>query len=262
MALVSLQVLDHVGTLCLNKPALHNAFDAELIAELTEKIDLLGRSADVRCIVLTGAGTSFSAGADLHWMRAQQQASQAENLADAKRLAQLMRTLAYCSKPTIARVNGQAFGGGVGLIACCDIAIGVSTARFALTESKLGLAPAVISPYVINAIGARQAMRYFQSAELFGAERARELGLLHAVAESDALDAAISAQIKLLKTAGPQAMKSSKQLVQQISGRSAEAQMLQDEQTAQLIATLRVSEEGQEGLRAFLEKRTANFVLP
>ena len=260
MSAILLQIKDQVGYLTMNRAELHNAFDAALIKELTAQIDAISRKAEVRVLVLTGAGSSFSAGADLNWMRTQQQATAAENLNDARALAQLMRTLAFCSKPTIASVNGQAFGGGVGLMACCDIVISVDSAKFGLTESKLGLAPAVISPYVIAAIGQRQAMRYFQSAEIFSAERAFQLGLIHELCSAENLDATLIRQLKLLKTAGPNALKACKQLVHRVSGRSIESQMLIDEENAQLIARLRTSAEGIEGLSAFLEKRKAAFV--
>lgn len=259
MSAILLEIKDQIGFLTMNRAEVHNAFDAALIKALTGQIDALSRDAALRVLVLTGAGSSFSAGADLNWMRAQQTATPAENLNDARALAQLMRTLAFCSKPTIALVNGQAFGGGVGLMACCDMVISVDSAKFGLTESKLGLAPAVISPYVIAAMGQRQAMRYFQSAEIFSAERAHELGLVHELCSVDALEATLLRQIKLLKAAGPNALKACKQLVHRVAGRSIESQMLIDEENAQLIAALRTSAEGVEGLSAFLEKRKAGF---
>jgi len=259
MSALLLEIKDQIGFLTMNRAELHNAFDAALIKELTGQIDALSRDEAVRVLVLTGAGSSFSAGADLNWMRAQQQSTQAENLNDARALAQLMRTLAFCSKPTVAAVNGQAFGGGVGLMACCDIVISVDSAKFGLTESKLGLAPAVISPYVIAAIGQRQAMRFFLSAEIFSAERALELGLIHELCSAEAFEATLFRQLKLLKAAGPNALKACKQLVHRVAGRSIESQMLLDEENAQLIARLRTSPEGIEGLSAFLEKRKAEF---
>jgi methylglutaconyl-CoA hydratase len=194
-------------------------------------------------------------------MQSQLTASEAENLSDARKLALLMRSLAFFPKPTIARVNGSAFGGGVGLIACCDIAVGVSDARFGLTETKLGLVPAVISPYVIDAIGMRNALRYCQTAELFDAARAHSMGLLHEVVTSEQLDATVALQIKNLRQAGPNALKAAKQLVHRVAGMSLEDQMDTDEENAQLIARLRVSAEGQEGLRAFLAKRRADWVI-
>ena len=237
----------------LNRPTLHNAFDAGLIAELTAALVQAGTDASVRVVVLEGAGASFSAGADLNWMRGMAAASEAENREDSLALARLMRTLDELPKPTIARVHGAAFGGGVGLIACCDIAIGVADAKFGLTESKLGLLPAVISPYVIAAIGTRQARRWFATAEIFDAATALQVGLLHQVVTMEQLDDAVQRQVSLLLKAGPHASASAKSLVRQVAAQS-DRDVL-DETNATLIAGLRVSAEGQEGLSAFLDKR-------
>ena len=237
----------------LNRPTLHNAFDAGLIAELTEALVAAGADAAVRVVVLEGAGASFSAGADLNWMRGMAAASEAENREDSLALASLMRTLDQLPKPTIARVQGAAFGGGVGLIACCDIAIGVPEAKFGLTESKLGLLPAVISPYVIAAIGARQARRWFATAELFDAATALHIGLLHQVVATEQLDAAVQRQIDLLLKAGPLAAAGAKSLVASVVAEPDGS--IQDHSNAALIARLRASPEGQEGLSAFLDKR-------
>jgi len=245
-------------TLRLNRPDLHNAFDAGLIAELTAALRQAGNDPDVRVVVLAGAGRSFSAGADLHWMRGMAAASEAENRIDALALAGLMRTLDELPKPTIARVQGAAFGGGVGLVACCDIAIGVDTARFGLTESRLGLLPAVISPYVVAAIGPRQSRRWFATAEQFDAAAALQMGLLHQVVAAGELDAAVAGQVSLLEKAGPIAAASAKRLVSQVLA-SHDRDAL-DEANADLIARLRVSPEGQEGLGAFLEKRPPGWV--
>ncbi len=242
-----------VARLRLNRPELHNAFDATLIATLTSCLQALAEDASVRVVVLEGAGASFSAGADLHWMRGMAAASESVNREDALALARLMRLLDILPKPTIARVHGAAFGGGVGLIACCDIAIGASVAKFGLTESKLGLLPAVISPYVIAAIGARQARRWFATAEMFDAVEARRIGLLHQVVEADQLDAAVQQQIELLLKAGPVAVAMAKTLVRRIAN-DGDAGTI-DAANADLIAKLRVSTEGQEGLSAFLDKR-------
>lgn len=247
-------------TLTMDRAEVHNAFNAELISRLTDALVVADADPAVRAVVLAAAGPSFSAGADLNWMREMAGYGEAENLADAGRLALLMRTLAYLGKPTLARVQGSAFGGGVGLVACCDIAIGVPAAKFALTEVRLGLVPAVISPYVIAAIGARQARRYFQTAEAFDALRARELGLLHEVVEPDQLDAAVARELKLLKAGGPVALAESKALVARVEGRSRVQQEALDADTAALIARLRVSAEGQEGLGAFLSKRKSAWV--
>jgi methylglutaconyl-CoA hydratase len=242
-----------VARLRLNRPALHNAFDADLIAALTAALVQVGSDPGVRVVVLEGAGASFSAGADLNWMRGMAAASEVENRDDALALARLLRTLDELPKPTIASVHGAAFGGGVGLVAACDIAIGVPEARFGLTESRLGLLPAVISPYVIAAIGARQARRWFATAEIFDAGEARRIGLLHEVVDATALDTAVQRQIDLLLKAGPIAAASAKALVRDVvAGTDATAI---DRATAALIARLRVSAEGQEGIGAFLEKR-------
>ncbi len=249
-----------VMTLTLNRPDIHNAFDDRLIVGLTRALERIDQEPSVRAVVLTGAGKSFSAGADLNWMRGMASASEEDNRADSLRLAKLMRTLAFMSKPTVARINGAAFGGGVGLVACCDIAIAGSSAKFGLTEVRLGLVPAVISPYVINAIGPRQAMRLFQTAEIIDATEAERLSLVHQSVPDDELDDAVERQLKFLLIAGPEAVKASKSLVGAIAARTAEGQQRMDEQTAALIARLRVSAEGQEGLSAFLDKRKPNWV--
>lgn len=253
--------VDHDGavvTLRLNRPELHNAFDAGLIASLTATFEALGADPAVHAVVLAGEGPSFSAGADLQWMRAMAGASQEENRRDALELARLMRTLDELPKPTIARVHGAAFGGGVGLVACCDIAIAAEGARFGLTESRLGLLPAVISPYVIAAIGPRQARRWFASGEHFDAATAQRIGLVHQVVAADALDAAVQAQLALLGKAGPVATASAKALVRDVLAFGADRDAL-DDANAGLIATLRASDEGREGLSAFLEKRAPRW---
>ncbi|HEX7112511.1 MAG TPA: enoyl-CoA hydratase-related protein [Mizugakiibacter sp.] len=243
-----------IATLTLQRPQVHNAFDDRLIAELTEALRTLDHDDAVRAVVLTGAGSSFSAGADLHWMRGMAAADEAENRADSLRLAALMRTLNFLSKPTVARVNGAAYGGGVGLVACCDVAIGVEGAKFALSEVKLGLVPAVISPYVIAAIGVRHARRLFLSGEVFDAAAAARIGLLHEVVPVAELDAAIDRALHWLAKGGPHAQREAKQLALRAAGMTPETQQRIDEDNAALIARLRVSAEGQEGLGAFLDK--------
>ncbi|MET0718399.1 MAG: enoyl-CoA hydratase-related protein, partial [Pseudoxanthomonas sp.] len=237
--------------------ALHNAFDAALIAELTAALAAAGADSGVRVVVLEGAGASFSAGADLNWMRGMAAASEADNRQDSLALARLMRTLEELPKPTIARVHGAAFGGGVGLVACCDIAIGAPEAKFGLTESKLGLLPAVISPYVVSAIGPRQARRWFATAEIFDAQTALKIGLLHEVVPAEQLDSAVRRQIDLLLKAGPLAAAGAKSLVARVVAATDGAAL--DQANASLIAGLRVSPEGQEGLAAFLDKRTPSW---
>jgi methylglutaconyl-CoA hydratase len=249
-----------VARLRLNRPDLHNAFDADLISALAAQLAAVAADESVRVVVLEAAGASFSAGADLRWMRGMAAASEAENRADSLALARLMRTLDELPKPTIARVHGAAFGGGVGLVACCDIAIGTPAARFGLTESRLGLLPAVISPYVIAAIGPREARRRFATAEIFDATQALRMGLLHEVVDESELDAAVRRQIDLLGKAGPIAAASAKSLVRRIAKGGEPADI--DATNADLIARLRVSPEGQEGLSAFLDKRKPAWCVP
>lgn len=256
----SLLVQHHrgVATLTLDRPELHNAFDAGLIGTLTRALQQAGADPSVRAVVLAGSGASFSAGADLQWMRAMASASQEENRIDSLALALLMRTLDELPKPTIARVHGAAFGGGVGLVACCDIAIAAEGARFGLTESRLGLLPAVISPYVIAAIGPRQARRWFATGEHFDAATAHEIGLVHQRVPAAALDDAVQAQLELLRKAGPVASASAKVLVREVCAAGGDRDAL-DRANAALIAALRASDEGREGLSAFLEKRAPHW---
>ena len=244
----------------LQRAALHNAFDDGLIAELGAAIDAASADESLSVLVLSGQGPSFSAGADLNWMRRMATASEDENRADAEQLARLLRALAYCPLTTIARVNGAAFGGGVGLIAACDLAITVDSARFGLSETRLGLVPAVISPYVIDAIGVRAARRYFQTGETFDAATALRLGLVQELVTIDQLDPAVERQIERLLDNGPRALREAKRLALRVGGRSLEAAQALDQENATLIARLRVSPEGQEGLSAFLEKRKPQFL--
>lgn len=248
-----------VATVTLDRAEKHNAFDDALIAALTEALIKLDRDPAVRVVVLTGAGASFSAGGDLAWMKRMAAYSVEQNLDDAEKLAELMAVLDTLGKPTIARVNGQAYGGGVGLIACCDIAVAVEGARFALTEVRLGLVPAVIAPYVLNAIGERQARRWFLTAEAFDAGRARELGLVHEVVAAAALDAKVGELVTALLAGGPAALGDAKELIRKARPHSPAAARSLRKLTARTIATLRSGPEGQEGLAAFLEKRAPNW---
>ncbi|MGN6482037.1 enoyl-CoA hydratase/isomerase family protein [Luteibacter sp.] len=249
-----------VAWLLMNRPEVHNAFDDALIAELTAAIDAVDADPEVRAVVLTGTGASFSAGADLNWMRGMASASEADNRADSERLARLMRRLQFLSKPTIARVNGAAFGGGVGLVACCDIAIAAEGAKFALSEVKLGLVPAVISPYVIAAIGLRQARRLFVTGEVFGAAAAHAMGLVHETAPMEELDTAVERVLGLLGKGGPVAQREAKQLALGMGGMTEAAMETTDTANAALIARLRVSAEGQDGLSAFLDKAQPSWL--
>ena len=244
-----------VATLSLDRPQVHNAFDDTLIAETTAALESFAADAGLRALVLTGTGATFSAGADLNWMRRMATASADENRDDALRLAKLLRALQFFPKPTVARINGSAYGGGVGLVACCDIAIGVEGAKFSLSEVKLGLVPATIAPYVVQAIGPRQARRLFVSAEIFDATEAARIGLLHQCFAADQLDEAVDRQLHFLGKGGPIAQHEAKLLALRTSGMTAESAERVDTENAALIARLRVSSEGQQGLSAFLEKR-------
>lgn len=249
----------NVLTLTLNRPQVHNAFDDGLISALTSALDSALKNKHLRAVVITATGTSFSTGADLNWMGRMADASEQENERDAMCLADLMRRLNYLPIPTIAKVNGHAFGGGVGLIACCDIAISVDHAHFGLTEARLGLAPAVISPYVFRRIGESNARRYFITAERFDAFHAADIGLIHKVVAPAQLDEAVEEQIKLILATGPKASVICKNLAFAVAGHEADAQRQFDEYSSKLIARLRVEHEGQEGLRAFLENRVPDW---
>lgn len=245
-----------VATITLHRPDKHNAFNAELIMELSRVFGELEENAEVRVVVLTGEGPSFSAGADLNWMRGMAEAPESDNRDDARRLAAMLRRLNFLTKPTVARVNGAAFGGGVGLVACCDVAVGAAGARFGLTEVKLGLVPATIAPYVVRAVGPRQARRLFLTAEIIDAGEAAALGLLHDVVPAEELDEAVQRQVGFILKNGPRALAEAKYLANMVIDWSESQQVELDEETSELIARLRVSDEGQEGLAAFLDKRS------
>ncbi len=242
-----------VATVALNRPAIHNAFDDRLIADLTAALRRLADDAAVRVVVLTGSGESFSAGGDLNWMRRMAGYSDAENLADATALAELLRTLNELAKPTVARVNGAAFAGGLGLVCCCDIAIAATEASFSISEARLGLVPATISPYVVAAVGARAARRYFLTAERFTAAEAQRIGLVHEIAPRAGLDEAVAKIVAALLDAGAEAQARSKRLIAEVQDRPmTEALMAL---TARAIAEARASAEAREGLAAFFAKR-------
>lgn len=246
-----------IATLTLDRAEVHNAFDDHLIAGLTHKLRDLDHNPAVRAVVLGARGKSFSAGADLNWMKRVARYSEAENIRDAIALASLMRTLDAMTKPTIARVQGSALGGGVGLVACCDIAVASTTATFSLSEVRLGLIPAVISPYVIAAIGSRNARRYFLTAERFDAREALRIGLVHSAVEDRELDATVDRIIDELLKCGPKAIAAAKDLIAHVAHRPID--QLLAEETAMRIARIRVSPEGQEGIAAFLDKRPAGW---
>ena len=249
-----------VATIWMNRPDLHNAFDEILIAELTAACVALDDDADVRVVVLAGRGKSFSAGADLNWMRRAANNGLDDNLNDARALARMLRTLAEMNKPTIARVQGAALGGGMGLAAACDIAVASTKAVFATSEVRFGIIPSAISPYVLRAIGARQATRYFQSAERIDAVRAREIGLVHETVEAGALDARIQEIASALLQGGPLAQAAAKDLIRAVDGESINDNLV--EETAHRIAHLRATPEAREGIAAFLDKRSAAWITP
>ena len=250
-----------VARLSLNRPQVHNAFDDALIVETTAALESLAADATLRALVLTGTGATFSAGADLNWMRRMADAGEQENRDDALRLAKLLRTLQFFPKPVIARVNGAAYGGGVGLVACCDIAIGVEGAKFALSEVKLGLVPAVISPCVVAAIGARHARRLFVSGEVFDAGEAARIGLLHQCVPAAQLDEAVDRAVHFVLKGGPLAQREAKQLALRTAGMTIESAERIDAANAELIARLRMSAEGRQGLAAFLDKRAPDWAM-
>ncbi|MEP7206319.1 MAG: enoyl-CoA hydratase/isomerase family protein [Casimicrobiaceae bacterium] len=255
---IAIERRDHIALVTLARPEVHNAFNAVLIRELTAALETIDGDTAVRAVVLKGAGRTFCAGADLNWMRETSIYTKAQNLADARALAHLLHTLDTLRKPTVACVHGAAYGGGVGLVACCDIALASRDAVFALSEAKLGIIPATISPYVIEAIGARQARRFFLSCERFSAVEAMRIGLVHDVAPDDALDARVNEILAALLLAGPAAQRACKELVRAVAHRPIDAAMIDD--TAQRIATVRATPEGKEGIAAFLEKRPAAWV--
>ncbi len=246
-----------VARLILDRPEKHNAFDDALIVDLTAALENLDSDVSVRIVILAAEGSSFSAGGDLTWMQRAAKYDAAQNLADAQALAKLMATLNGMSKPTIAVVQGPAYGGGCGLIAACDIAIATSAAVFALTEVRLGLIPAVIGPYVIRAIGQRQARRLFLTAERFSAEEAHRIGFIHEVTTIGGLHDVVDKVVSLLLQGGPQALGEAKQLIQELADPD---NLQQADAMAKKIAAMRQTSEGQEGIAAFLEKRKPTWI--
>lgn len=259
MKFVQLTRTGALVTITLNRPDLHNAFSAEMIAELHAAMTQLADDASVRAVVLTGAGASFCAGADLNWMKASLDLTRDENIADAQRLAEMYDALNSLPKPVIGRINGAAVGGGVGLVACCDIAVAADNAKFGFSEVKLGIIPAVIARYVVPKIGASHARALFVSGRRFDAAHALRLGLVHDVTPPSKLDAVVQQVVDDVLSSGPEAIGRAKQLVQAIATLPADEQR---RYTVEAIADARTSSEGQEGLRAFLEKRRPWWVEP
>ncbi len=248
-----------VARITLTRPEVRNAFSDEAIAAITAAFEDVGARSDVRAIVLAAEGPAFCAGADLNWMRRMADYTRDENIADAALLAAMLRTIAECPKPTIARVQGDVYAGGMGLVAACDMAVAVETAGFCLSEVKLGLIPATISPYVIRAMGARAAQRYFLTAERFDAAEALRIGFVHAlVADAAALDAAVDAWTLQLAANSPHAVRVCKRLVQDVAGRAIDDALIAA--TVEGIADIRASDEGREGVQAFLNKRKPSWL--
>lgn len=241
-----------VATLTLNRSEKHNAFDDRVIEALNSTLTRIAAEEWIKVMILSSTGNSFSAGADLNWMQRMAAYSESENLEDARRLADMLRNLNTLPQPTIARVQGAAFGGAVGLVSCCDMAVGSTLARFCLSEVRIGLVPATISPYVIAAIGARAARRYFTTAEVMDASTALRLGLLSEVVGVDELDGAVDAIVETLLANGPRAIRAAKSLVSDYAGRAIDDELIED--SCRRIADIRVSEEGQAGLQAFLDR--------
>ena len=248
-----------VARITLTMPEIRNAFSDEVIQAITEAFADVGARADVRAVVLAAEGPAFCAGANLNWMRRMADYTREENLADASKLAAMLRTIAECPKPTIARVQGDVYAGGMGLVAACDMAVSVDTAWYCLSEVKIGLAPATISPYVIRAMGARAAQRYFLTAERFTAAEAHRIGFVHEVVTADALDAKVDELLKALTSASPAAVVACKTLVADVVGRDIDEGLIA--YTVEAIADIRASAEGREGVQAFLNKRKPAWLL-
>lgn len=247
-----------VATVTLNRPEMRNAFNDEVITELNAVLLELAKRDEVRCMVLAGNGPAFCAGADLNWMKRMAGYTREQNVEDATALARMLEALFRFRKPTIARVHGDVYAGGVGLVAACDIAVSVDTAQFCLSEVKLGLIPATISPYVIRAMGTRAAHRYFLTAERFSAAEAQRVGLVHEVMAADALDAKVAELARSLVGAGPEALTACKQLLHDVAGHEISAGLIR--RTVETIADVRASDEGREGIQSFLGKRKPNWL--
>jgi methylglutaconyl-CoA hydratase len=248
-----------VATVWLNRPDVRNAFNETTIAELTQAFRALGHDAGVRAVVLAARGPAFCAGADLNWMRKMADYTHDENRADAALLADMLRTIYLCPKPVVAKIQGDCYAGGMGLVAACDIAVAAQEVTFCLSEVRLGLIPATISPYVIKAMGENAARRYFLTAERFGAQEAQRIGFVHEVVDAGALDAKVAEIVKALVGNSPNAVREAKKLVREVGGRPLTDALIAD--TVEGIAQIRASDEGREGVRSFLEKRKAGWLL-
>lgn len=254
-----LTTIDRVATITLNRPDVRNAFNETTIAEITSVFRDLDKDDGIRAIVLAANGPAFCAGADLNWMKKMADYTHRENLADAGQLAEMLHVIYACSKPVVAKVQGDCYAGGMGLVATCDIAVAVDSANFCLSEVKLGLIPATISPYVIKSMGENAARRYFITAERFSAAEAYRIGFVHEVAAADALDAKVAEIVKALVSNSPNAVKQAKHLVQTVASRELNPALIAA--TVEGIAQIRASDEGREGVRSFLEKRKPNWLV-
>jgi methylglutaconyl-CoA hydratase len=248
-----------VSTVTLNRPEMRNAFNDEVIAEITAVFSELAKRDEVRCVVLAGSGSAFCAGADLNWMKRMADYTRDDNVKDAGGMARMLEAVYRCPKPTIARVQGDVYAGGTGLVAACDMTVSVDTAQYCLSEVKLGLIPATISPYVIRAMGARAAHRYFLTAERFSAAEALRIGFVHEVVKAEELDARVDAMAQALVQAGPEAVKACKTLLHDVAGHEISAGLVR--RTVENIADIRASAEGREGVQSFLGKRKPNGLL-
>ncbi len=253
-------VCDAVATVVLSRPEVRNAFNDDVIAELSQAFVRIGEDAQVRAVVLMAEGPAFCAGADLNWMRRMADYTREQNLEDAGKLAFMLRAIYECPKPTIARVQGDVYAGGMGLVAACDMAVSVDTANYCLSEVKLGLIPATISPYVIRAMGPRAAHRYFLTAERFSAAEALRIGFVHEVVAADQLDAKVGEWVNALTSASPNAVRECKKLVQDVAERDITRLLI--ERTVEGIADIRASDEGKEGVQSFLQKRKPGWLAP
>ena len=257
-AALSVTVQDQVARITLTRPEVRNAFNAEVIAQIKSAFEAVGIRDDVRCVVLAAEGSAFCAGADLNWMRRMADYTRDDNLADASELAAMLRAIYECPQPTIARVQGDVYAGGMGLVAACDMAVSVDSAHYCLSEVKLGLIPATISPYVIRAMGARAAHRYFLTAERFSAQEAHRIGLVHEVTSAEVLDVKMNELTQALVSASPNATRVCKKLVQDVAEREINDALVR--MTVEGIADIRASSEGKEGVQSFLQKRKPNWL--
>ena len=258
MTALTLTVEGGIARITLAQPEIRNAFSDEVIADITAAFRTAGERPDVRAIVLAAEGPAFCAGANLNWMRRMADYSRDENRVDAGLLAEMLRVIYECPKPTVARVQGDVYAGGMGLVACCDMAVAVDTAGFCLSEVKIGLIPATISPYVIRAMGARASHRYFLTGERFSAQEAHRIGYVHEVVEAEQLDSVVDGWLKHLLSAGPDAVRACKRLVLDVAEREINEQLIAS--TVEQIANIRASSEGKEGVQAFLNKRKPNWL--